>query len=345
MKKLIVAICAVALMAGAVSCKKDEVEPVISVPVYTEGIYQPLQQIEAILEDGVQVQEWVWNGKNLDHVTMADGSSMTYNYSGNYISKVTTTGEKSEELRYYYTDNLFSKCELYYNNVLAVTMDILHNANGKVSSATITIDDSFLLTLAGGLLGGNSMFEKLLGRQTAESMIRMAQVAQYDNSKFTVSNKTVTMNLEWNGENLDKQIVSANVTVNLDTNDLNLLSMFIEIPEEYLSFVQMAMALGGGVPLSMTVSDTISSTYDTMYNPMFCNWGTIFSAENLSMNNVLTTTHNGSFNLTVSLLGQSMQLLNQPIEDYYEYQYEYGNHKYPVKVSGDRELAYTYKQQ
>lgn len=339
------AVCAVALMAGAVSCKKDKVDPVDPVPVYTEGVYQPLQQIETILEDGVLAQEWFWNEKNLDHITMADGGTMTYNYSGNYISKVTTIGEESEELRYYYTDKMFSKCEIYYNNVPAVTMDILHNANGKISSADIAIDDSFLLTLASSLLGGNSLFEKMLGRQTAEAMIRMAQIAQYDNSKFSVGSKVVTMNLEWAGENLDRQILAANVTIVLDTNDLNLISQFVDIPEDYLPLIQMAMAFGGGLPITLSVSDTISSTFDTMYNPMFCNWGTIFSAENLSMNNVLTTTHHGSFNVLASLLGQSMQLLNQPIENYNEYQYEYGDKKYPIKVSGDRDMTYTYKQQ
>ena len=347
MKRIIVTLCAFALVAGAVSCKKEKIEPIDQdpVPVYTEGIYHPVMKIATVNENGVLTQEWNWVGDNLDKIATPDGGATTYNYSGNYISKVSTTGDQMEELRYYYDEsNKFSKCEIYYDGMLAVTMNLTHNAAGKVSGAEVLVEDSFLLSLAGGLLGGGSLFEQLVGRQAAESMIMMAKLQHANSLKFTMGNKDFGMTLEWNGENLSKQIINGNASVILDTNDLNLLQMFIDIPEEYQGLIQMVMMMQGGLPLTLTLSDTIACTYDTNYNPFFCNWGEIFSHRNLSLNNALTMTMTGSVAISASLMGQTMDLYNYPLNDYAEYQYQYNDKRYPTKVSSDTDIEYTYKQ-
>lgn len=345
MKRIIVTLFAVALMAGAVSCKKEKIEPVDPVPVYAEGIFHPVMHIATVSEDGVLTQEWNWVGDNLDKITAPDGGVTTYNYSGNYISKVSTTGDQAEELRYYYDENnKFTKCEIYYNGLQSIVMNLTHNAAGKVSGAEVLIDDNFLLSLAGSLLGGGSLFEKLVGRQAAESLITMAKLQYAKNPKFSVGNKEFGMTLEWNGENLSNQIINGNVSIILDTNDLNMLQMFVEIPEEYLPMIQMVMALQGGLPISLTINDTITCTYDTNYNPFFCNWGEIFSHRNLSLNNALTMTNVGSVSISASLLGQTMDLYNYPLNQYAEYEYQYNDKRYPTHVNSDSNIEYTYKQ-
>lgn len=347
MKKVFITLCAFALMAGAVSCRKEKIEPVEQdpVPEYAEGIYHPTMKIATVSEDGQQTQEWSWEGDNLDKIIGTDGSTTTYNYSGKYISKVSTTGEQAQEIRYYYTEsNAFSSCEIYYDGAKAVSMDIVHNAAGKVSGGEIAIDDYFLLSLAGDLLGFGSAFEKLLGRPACESLILMAQLSQNEGAKFSVGSKVVSMAIEWNGENVSNMVINANITFLLDTNDLNLVQQFIDVPEEYLPLIQMAMAYGGGLPVTLAMNDTISATYDTCYNPMFCNWGMIFSPQNLSLNNVLTQTTSGLMTVTVSLLGQNMELYNTPLNEYEEYEYQYNDKKYPTKVSSGYETVYTYKQ-
>ena len=164
MKRIVVTLCAFALVAGAVSCKKEKIED--PVPVYAEGIYHPVMKIATVSEDGVVTQEWNWVGDNLDKIATPDGGATTYSYSGNYISKVAATGEQMEEIRYYYGENnTFASCEIYYDGAKAVEMDFTHNAAGKLSGANIKIEDSFLLNLASGLLGFGSSFEKLVGRQ------------------------------------------------------------------------------------------------------------------------------------------------------------------------------------
>ena len=186
-------------------------------------------------------------GDNLDQILATNGGTSRYNYSGNYISKVTTAGDRAEEIRYYYDgSNAFQSCEIYYDGVKALTMLFTHNAAGKISSADVTIEDSFLLSLAGDLLGFDSSFEKLLGRPAAESMIAMAKIAHAKGTKFSVGEKVVTANLEWAGEKCRQpDAASQRYTDSLDTNDLNLMQQFITIPEEYLPIIQMAMMLTG----------------------------------------------------------------------------------------------------
>ncbi|MBQ6068524.1 MAG: hypothetical protein IJK84_03385 [Bacteroidales bacterium] len=346
MKKIAFILLTSALMVGAVSCKKDKIEPeeVNPVPVYAEGVYHPVMKIATVSENGSLAQEWSWVGDNLDRIEGVDGSTTAYSYMGNYISKVTSTGDQAQEIRYSYdANNTFASCDLYYGGAKAVGLSFEHNASGKLSGADITIDDNFLLSLAGNLLGFGTGFEKLLGRQGAEALIMMVRLSHNGGAKFSVGEKAINAALEWEGDNVSKMIVSGNVTVLVDTNDLNLLSRFVEIPAEYLPIIQLAMSFNGGLPITLTMSDTIACTYDTNYNPRFCNWGEIMSPQVLSLNNVLTMTTTGSISITASLLGQILPLYSYPMDDYTEYQYQYNEKRYPTHVSGDVETDYAYK--
>ena len=345
MKNVFVSLLAAGIVVCAVSCKKEPIPD--PVPVYEEGIYHPCQKLATVTENGVLTEEWNWSQDNLNYITMTEsGASTMYNYSGDFITKVVSARDYGEEIRYTYTGNQISGCEIYYEGSLAVTMTMQHNAAGKISGADIVIDDNFLLTLAGSLLGNGSAFERLVGRSTAESMILMAQLSNRPSApKFEISNKTFSMNLQWTGENLTQQVIGGVVTISVSEDDIDFIQQFVSIPEEYLSLVQMAMLLSGGqLPLKMTLTDTITSTYDDMYNPMFCNWGESYSPKNLSLNNVLTMKNNGAFKFAVALMGQETELFNQPQDSEQSYTYEYNEKKYPTKVVGDGEVVYTYKE-
>ena len=345
MKKVFVSLLAVTVMACTVSCKKEPIPD--PVPVYEEGIYHPCQKLATVTENGVLSEEWNWSKDNLNSITMTEaGTSTVYNYSGDFITKVVSARDYGEEIRYTYTGNQISGCEIYYEGSPAVTMTMQHNAEGKLSGADIVIDDNFLLSLAGNLLGGGSAFERLVGRSTAESMILMAQLCNRPSApKFEISNKTFSMNMQWTGENLTQQVINGLVTISVSTEDIDFIQQFINIPDEYLSLIQMAMLLTGGqLPLNLTLTDTVISTYDDKYNPMFCNWGEIFSPQNLSLNNVLTTAHNSAMKVSVALMGQVTDLLNQPQNSEQSFSYEYNNKNYPTKVISDGEKLYTYKE-
>lgn len=349
MKKFVVALCALAML-GVVSCKKEKEDSSDQspIPVYTEGCYQPVAQIATITEDGALAEEWVWSGKNLDHIALAAGGQVLFNYSGNYISKVTNTGAMAEEIRYYYTDNAITKCEIYYNNALAISMDLLHNAAGKISSATMTIDDNFLLNMFGSMFGQGFALEKVLGEKNLRNMSMLAKLERNAAGKFEVGDKNFSMTLVWDGDDVRQQIVNGTVIFNISSDDLDQLLSILPIPDEaqqYVQLIQLAMAMGGGkLPLTMTVNDTINVTHDANYNPKFCFWGEMFSPENLSLHNVLTETNSGATKLGMSLMGQNADLFSYPFEGYTEYIYQYNDKKYPTQVSGDKNIIYTYKQ-
>ena len=69
----------------------------------------------------------------------------------------------------------------------------------------------------------------------------------------------------------------------------------------------------------------------------------IFSPQTLSRSNVLVMNNYFEVALSVSMMGQSMELLRRPTETLEEYTYQYNDKKYPVKVMGDSEIIYAYK--
>lgn len=346
MKKLFVTLCTLALLVSIASCKKEK-EPVVEnpIPVYKEGVYHPIMKVATVSEDGNIVQEWSWLGDNLDHITWTGEGDKSYSYNGDLITKVVSNQGLGEELRYTYTGEQMTKCEVYYEEELAVSIDLQHNEAGKISGGMITIDDNFLMNLAAQLLGQGSFFEKLVGTRTAETMVQMAKIAKAQNdSKFSIANKSFTMNLEWNGENVDKQILNGSFVVNVTSEDLEFVQNFFEIPEQYLSIIQMVMAMtGGNLPLQVTLSDTIVATYDNMYNPMFCNWGEVFSQLTLSRANILNQENHFDVALAISVMGQTQELFRRPEDTFAEYSYEYNDKHYPTKVISDTEIIYTYK--
>lgn len=343
MKKFIILLSAFAVL-GAISCKKDDAD---AVPTYAEGRYQPIEKIASIAEDGSLTQQWTWGKKNLEQIAMAGGGLTTLSYSGNLISKVTTDGASKEEIRYTYANKQFAGSEIYYNDAKSIAFNnILHDANGKINGADITISDGFLMSMLGGMFGNGGGLIKNFGRPFTESLAKMAQLRhQVEGSKFEFAGTTMNMSMIWDGENVKKLIVHGDITVNISTEDIDLVSQFMPIPEEYLGLIQMAMMLGGGkLPLNIAYNDTTVCTYDNNYNPMFCNWTQMFSPQNLSLNNLTYAEHLGSMDLSAKVMGQSVSLMSTPLNSNETYVYEYNDKKYPTLVIGEKDITYTYKQ-
>lgn len=353
MKKFIVALCALAMIAGAVSCKKDDpVDPVEDDLVVTEklaeGIYQPAMKIASITTDIGDFEEWSWGDKNLDHITMrGEDYPLTFSYDGDYVSKVNGNGE---EWRYFYSSNKLSRSELWVENSKVVEMTFLHNADGKINSARIDIDESYLMEMLMGMMEGGFSFANLLNRSVMESLAEMAKIsaAVRNNAKFSVGSLNVGLNLQWDGENVKNVMLNAGVAINIDTNDLNLIESLGIIPEEFSTYIAMArvaMAFNGGVvPLQLELSDTVSYTYDNNRNPFYCYLGNGIDPKAFSYNNVTIEDSHGAMTGTVSLMGQNLQLINKPTNEYMEYNYEYNAKGYPTKCESDYTTTYTYKE-
>lgn len=350
MKKFVLSLTALALLAGVVSCERENVVPTPEpdpVPVYAEGIYHPVKKIATLNQNGA-TQQWTWVGNNLSEIVDADGQTISFSYSGDYITRVYSQQSDAEELRYTYSNGQFQTCEVYYNGGKAMTMALQHDATGKVNVADIDIEDSFLMSMMGGMFGKGSAVEQLLGSRAVRLIADMAGVV-YRNGmpKLSVSNKTFSMQLVWSGDNVVQQVTGGTITFAISADDLAMLEQLGVIPEEYLSIAQLAIQFGGGsLPLQLTMADTTICTYDDHYNPLFCNWGQMFSPTNLSLNNVVSS---ASFNVVkldvvIPMSGQTFNLLNQSDTASASYRYEYNANGYPSQVTGtDGTITYTYQ--
>lgn len=357
MKKIIVALCAFAMMAGAVSCKKDnEIDPIEEerVPEYAEGVFNPVMQLSSVEQDGVAIEQYTWNGNDLTSIRYNDGVTANYVYENGKIAKVTANMEGNEEVRYLYNDNQLSNIEIYYDATKAMDMAMQHNEQNRISGANITVDMNFLSSLAGGLMGKGTAFENILGTEVAQSLVKMAKVAKKDNSKYALTNQSVTLALKWNGENVDTQYFAASLEVTLSSSDIRMFgdAGLFEIPEELESILPL-IDMMGGLPFTFTLTDTVAATYDNYYNPNYCNLGNILSMDmtspNLfgifSLNNVVTIQHNGTLDLGMTFGGQTNSIMSYPIANVYdEYSYQYNDKKYPtVKSTTEGDIHYIYK--
>lgn len=356
MKKFVVAVCALAMMAGVVSCKKnpEDVDPIVEedpVPEYAEGVFHPVMHLSTVAEDGVITEEYTWNGKDLASIRYTDGSTVNYTYENGMISKINTSIEGMDmEVRYFYTGNQLTKCEVYAAEQKAIDMLMHHNELNKISGATVTVDQNFLLSLMGDLTGKSAFLNNVCGEAVTKTMVKMAQLAAKDVRKLTIDSQVIELSCDWAGENVANQYVTAAINVKLSSADLSLLGDVI--PEELQAMLPL-IDMMGGLPLTLALNDTVSATYDEYYNPNFCNWGGLMSmdftnpnlAGMLSLNNVVTVTNNGSVAISMNFGGQTADLINQPIaNEYNEYSYLYNDKKYPTqKNAGETTITYSYK--
>lgn len=353
MKKFIVAVCALALVA--VSCKKDpQIDPIEEerVPVYEEGVYNPVMQLSSVATDGVVAETYTWDGDKLSQIIYDNGTSVNYFYNGDKLSKITANVEGDNEVRYNYSGNQLVGCEIYFGETKAIDMVMQHNATGKINAATINIDQDFLLSMGGDLFGKSSVLTSLLGRSVTEQLVKMAQLSQLDSRKFSLTNQSINIALDWDGENVSAQYLTASIDLVLNSADTALIGMFFDIPDELTAILPFIDAVGG-LPANVSLKDTVSATYDQYYNPYFCNWGGLLSMDisnpNLSslfsLNNVMTITNNGSIVVGVTFGGQTLEMYNVPIiNEYNEFTYLYNEKKYPTeKNAPESKTTYTYK--
>lgn len=351
MKKLFIAVCALALMAGAVSCKKDKIEeepnnpPALVTENLSEGIYQPAEKIASInIGDSIN-EEWTWGAKNLDRVTTNGANLLTFSYDGDFVSKVTGNGE---EWCYSYSNNKLSKGVLKIDNNQVVEIVFSHNDDGKINSANLKIDTTFLMELLMGMIGGGEFpFANVLSRSTIESLAQMVKIsaAVSNNPKFSMGSLDLGLNIVWNDDNVKDVVLNAGMVINIDTNDLNSIVNLGIIPEEYITVASTAIAISGGVlPLQLALNDTVSYTYDNNRNPFYCYLGNGIDPRAFSYNNVTTENNHGAMTVSVTLFTQTMELFNSPINESMTYNYEYNANGYPKKCISDITTTYTYKE-
>lgn len=306
-----------------------------------EGIYEPDNKISTVSYDGVVEEQWSWADRRLDHVSYQDGSMATCAYNGDYLSTVSSEEDGSVmEIRYFYNGGLLSNYDIYYDNMLAVSARVNHNAANKISNAVFTISDEYIDLIAGDISGMKSL-SNVVGERMAKSLVRMAKFKSLNSSKIELTNTAVAASYKWEGDNVVEEAMSANINMTLSAEEVAMLETMagVDIPDAI-----MALLGSSGLPLQMTMADTMSYTFDDKKNPYCYCWVEGVGANTLSRNNPVSTIEKGKESIAISMMGQVVPLQEEPFESHTAYVYTYNEANCPTTVVSDGSTTtITYK--
>ncbi len=308
----------------------------------SEGIYEPDNKINTVAYDDFVDEWWSWADRKLDHIAYSDGLSLTLGYDGDYLSTVSTVNDDEPvEARFFYNSGKLSNYDMYYNNALALSVNVSHNASNKISNANITISDDYINMLMGDF-GGMMSLDNLLGKRVSQSLQNIAKLKSLPSSKFQISDKTVTASYNWEGDNVVQEIISANISIILSAEELTVLeSLFgFEIPDAV-----MALLGSSGLPLQFALSDTLFYSYDDKKNPYYYCWAEGVTANTLSRNNPLQVSQSGCESISISMMGQVIPLQDEPYESVSSVAYTYNDADCPLTIISDGSTkTITYKE-
>ena len=348
MKKLFVALCAVAMVA-MVACKKDPVSPDPDNHDQPgefdnrEGAYDPVCKIVAVnYDDGTASDEWIWEDDKLQRVNQ--DVLFTYRADGRVgsvqLQNIETGGLLPVEglagtMNVSYNGEYISTLSVNSNGTEVFSVQVQHNGNNKVSGATIDLSDNLLLELF------NTMLAQFLGDS-----------ASSDNMVTGVDNVSGNISFSWNGDNVNQALMALGFRVATTLGTLvnvigeDNLSMF----GENASTLAMFATMFPNQPLyfNITVGDTANYTYDNQVNPFRHYLGRL-DISALTANNVLTEQHNGNAHITINttLGGQNMQIYETdyplPLESSYNEYREYNAAGCPLRVIDINGVEITYQ--
>ena len=344
MKKVLFALCALSLLTlGA--CKKENVAPDTpganpggNTPGVNEdqipdgeGYYKPGAKIAELQSDGETVELWNWEDGLLTAIqapdsngNMADASVFTYK-SKRLATATTAMMDMPMQANYAYQGSQLASVSAAVGPMQAANIAFGHNANGKISNVTVTVNEQ-LLGMLSNLLGSGLLdgidFGNFFGKGAQQKLA------------FTSSN--IAVDMEWQGDNVSRQRVAVDINgsvtlgeirqmVNLDSLLGGMAAMLALIPDS----TQM--------PLSIAMRDTMDMTYDSHPNP-YCGFLGRLEPAALSANNMLSSHNAMSATVTLTLATSfgnfpiPMPLpLSEPEDETYTYTYNAAG--YPETVT------------
>ncbi|MBR6291378.1 MAG: hypothetical protein IKR33_01115 [Bacteroidales bacterium] len=325
MKKILLAVCAFAVVS-LVGCKKDPVEPDPQNATSGEGIYNPGAHIATATTDG-ETQRWYWEGSKLNRIETTDveGNAQgvqQFAYNGNRIASVTQTVEGvATETRVSYSGSYISAITLFTDGHQSANATVGHNSSNKINRIDLDVDASYVTTLLGDLIGNMGM---------------------KDGSKFTLNNADIYATLDWQGDNVSRMIIHADINAAISMQEI---SQIVDLTEVLGEMASLLGLIQGEQPLTLSLVDTIDYTYDQHPNPLQGMIG-LLDPSVLSANNPTLMDNHGmadvNLTLNVPLVGQYPIERSVPINRVTDIIYTYNNAGYPLTVSQDEGGTTTY---
>ncbi len=343
MKKVLLTLC-VACLVAMTACKKDDPEPNNnpSGPEQPEvidgdGVFMPAMKIAQVHVDGELNEEWEWDNDGLltsimkadEYGNMMDAGSFTYQNSRLHQANSTIQGIPVT-IAYDYRSKWLASLSANSGFTQVLTASVDHNADNKITHLTFDVN-SDLLAMLSGFLGGGGFFKatKEAGRKVA------------------VNSTDISIDMDWVGDNVSQQRLSADVDGSVTLGELRTLMNLDSMLGPMGAIILATIPDTTSFPVQISIRDTISMTYDNHPNP-FC--GFIGSLENLSLsaNNVVTSTTAIAASATITFLSFQLPFpLPIPIESgTVNYDYTYNPQGFPLTRTDDEGTVtqYTYLQ-
>ena len=324
------AVCAVAVLS-LTGCKKDKVDPEPQ-PTTGEGIYNPGARI-ATVSNNDGTQQWVWNDTKLDRIESRDlegnaAGVQQFTYNGNRMASMTQTVQGvASETRITYSGNYISAISIYTDGTMSANATVSHNSANKINRVDLDVDASYLSTLLGQLMGGMNFGGKK------------------GDSKFSLNSADVYATLDWQGDNVSRMIVHADINAGITMEEISQIIDLTEVLGEQLA--SLATSIQGEQPLTIALVDTVDLTYDDHHNPLQGFIG-MLDPQVLSANNYTLMDNHGNAGITLTInipfLGAYPIQRDVPITRVTDYFYTYNAAGFPLTVNDDEgnETTYTY---
>lgn len=299
MKRAIVAIIALAFLAGMVSCKKDkneEIDPIgnetdYEDPTYVEGVFNPGRHISTVIGPGIS-QQWSWSETTPEQLTgISDVVNMTsYNFSYKGSGRMATSSYRGDDgtfaYSYDYDEGTLDELVTRKNGAVWLEGNVSH-AGGKISRIEYdNLSSDFVRTMA----------SRLLDRDL-------------DDFTFQLDDPSFVVDYHWNGKNVVSEDYQASVVGSMTLSQLTTLfedGLSGGSLGSYAALLPLLIQNMGDSSYTYTVDvdATINYTYDSKHNPYLGFWGDglLMKTKVLSANNVTSATISGSAHFVSSVV-------------------------------------------
>lgn len=355
MKKLLFSLMAVSALFMT-ACHKDPVQPSDGggnqeeqIPT-GDGVYNPGRHISTLVYDDNRAPEiWLWEDSKLVSINEDDYCGgytpvSTFTYNGWRLAQTVTTGDMPATVRYTYSGDKLSSLNILSGGMQMAMADVQHTGD-KITHIDIDIDDTFLQMIIGMINNGGFNFGDLFGKQLGASMGRMVDAAT-QGGKFSVSSTAFAADLEWNGDNVSRMVVTGQVVMGVTVEELQQVLPLDSVMGAMASLLAY-ISDGQELPLTVIINDTTDLLYDSHTNPMQGFLGKI-DPSILSANNVTQLYNRGMMDadLTISIpyLGDRHIPYSMPLGDgiVQHFVYTYNAAGYPLTVEDDSGVMTIY---
>lgn len=364
MKKILLAVCAIALL-GLTACKKDPVTPTPTPePQHSgEGVYSPAVKITSVEYGGGTVETWQWDDGKLTSITREDadgndGGGNYFTYDSDWrITTMNMTGETPAIATYTYAGKKLNTIDVTSSGMQLAMIQVQHNSADKINHLDIEVNEmliQMLIQMISSNMGGGidlaNPATSLLSGNIGRTLAKVDACAK-NGHKISYTSSDFDADFEWSGDNVSRVTLDANIVLGVTVAELSsLLSMFGDTASSMATMLETLSTLMGDneLPLTLNIKDTMEFAYDQHVNPMQGLLGIIDIAA-LSANNTTMSTTSGVVNATLTysipFVGSQDVPFSFPLESsIVTTDYTYLSNGYPqTSASSDGETkTYTY---